>query len=213
VITVRPSEPRDIDRMMEVFDDARKQIKTFGIDQWQDGYPNREIVEEDVEKKRSWVIVKDGVIEGTLVMMLEKEPAYDKIYEGDWLTNPSYVPTLVIHRIALTDALRGTGAASFAIRKALALAWFNYRVSIRVDTHEGNIAMRKMLERNGFHYCGIIYLDPSMEPKYRRVAYERFISCSRKLKYDKSQLTVDTAHFLEVKFDPETLERIKKMKK
>ena len=39
---------------------------------------------------------------------------------------------------------------------------------IRVDTHEGNIPMRKMLEKQGFVYCGVIHLADGSP----RVAYQ-----------------------------------------
>ena len=42
---------------------------------------------------------------------------------------------------------------------------------VRVDTHEGNIPMRKMLEKNGFEYCGTIHLLDGQP----RVAYEKLV--------------------------------------
>ena len=41
--------------------------------------------------------------------------------------------------------------------------------SIRVDTHNDNILMRKVLDRLGFSLCGTIYLENG-DP---RIAYER----------------------------------------
>ena len=45
------------------------------------------------------------------------------------------------------------------------------KLSLRIDTHEGNLAMRKMLAKNGFVYCGVIYLAGGD----KRVAYERIL--------------------------------------
>ena len=45
------------------------------------------------------------------------------------------------------------------------------REALRIDTHRGNVVMRKMLEKNDFCYCGIIYLENGDE----RVAYERIL--------------------------------------
>ena len=41
--------------------------------------------------------------------------------------------------------------------------------SVRIDTHEGNVVMRRMLEKNGFVHCGTIYLMNGDA----RVAYEK----------------------------------------
>ena len=41
--------------------------------------------------------------------------------------------------------------------------------SIKVDTHEQNIPMQNLLKKNGFEYCGIIYLEDGG----KRVAFEK----------------------------------------
>ena len=45
------------------------------------------------------------------------------------------------------------------------------RNSLRIDTHKGNVVMRRMLEKHDFKYCGIIFLQSGEE----RVAYEKII--------------------------------------
>jgi RimJ/RimL family protein N-acetyltransferase len=46
------------------------------------------------------------------------------------------------------------------------------RRSLRIDTHRGNVVMRRMLEKNGFRFCGVIYLENGDE----RVAYEKIVN-------------------------------------
>ena len=43
--------------------------------------------------------------------------------------------------------------------------------SLRIDTHEGNVVMRRMLEKQGFMPCGTILLQNG-DP---RVAYEKVL--------------------------------------
>ena len=43
--------------------------------------------------------------------------------------------------------------------------------SIKVDTHKDNISMQKLLRKNDFKYCGIIYLEDGSE----RIAFEKLI--------------------------------------
>ena len=45
----------------------------------------------------------------------------------------------------------------------------NNAASIRVDTHRDNLPMQRMLQKNGFIYCGIIYLADGKE----RFAFEK----------------------------------------
>lgn len=168
---LRRTELSDLDRVCGILSEARRAIAKLGIDQWQDGYPSKEVIEDDISKGISFVLEYDGKVEGTVVFMTDREPTYDVIYEGRWLT-PEDNGYFTIHRIALSDALRGKGAASYIVESAKIMAKENGCTSVRVDTHKGNVAMRRMLEKNGFAYCGVILLDDSGLESRKRVAYE-----------------------------------------
>ena len=167
-MTIRLAEKKDIDRIMQIISDARESIGRLGIDQWQYGYPTRDIVKEDVMLERSFVVVEDGEIRATFALMLHGEPTYKKIYCGAWLSDGEY---LALHRIAIESAHKGKGIAEAIIRFIGDFAGENGYSSVRVDTHDGNIPMRKMLEKNGFEYCGTIRLLDGQE----RVAYEKLV--------------------------------------
>lgn len=162
----RKTELKDIKKVMEIFSEARKRIAELGINQWQDGYPQEEIIREDIEKMRSYVGEIDGEVVATVMLMTDNEPTYDVIYNGKWAVDGEY---LTIHRIALDGNLCGTGAAKKVMDFAEEKAKIHGMKSIRVDTHEGNIPMRKNLEKNGYRYCGIIHLKNGDE----RVAYQK----------------------------------------
>ena len=167
-MTIRLAEKKDIDRIMQIIADARESIGRLGIDQWQYGYPTRDIVKEDVMLERSFVAIQDDEICATFALMLHGEPTYKKIYCGAWLSDGEY---LALHRIAINSAHRGKGIAEEIISFLCQFANENGYSSVRVDTHHGNIPMRKMLEKNGFEYCGTIRLLDGQE----RVAYEKLV--------------------------------------
>lgn len=169
-MTIRKSTKHDIDEIMRLLAEARESMGRLGIDQWQYGYPTRDIVKEDVKIDRSYVAVdEDGFICATFVVITDGEPTYRKIYGGNWLTNAGdYV---AIHRIAIRLSERGTGLSDHIIDYVGNFALDHGFSSIRVDTHQGNIPMRKMVERNGFVYTGMIHLTSGEE----RVAYEKLL--------------------------------------
>ena len=167
---IRKSEKNDISALMPIFEEARGTIAALGIDQWQNGYPSEQVVLADIEKGRSYLSEFDGKICGTFAMIDDGEPTYDKIYDGEWLTGEcdSYI---AIHRVAISAASRGSGLSGKIIAYAEEFAKGLGRKSLRIDTHRGNVVMRRMLEKNGFVFCGVIYLENGDE----RVAYERII--------------------------------------
>ena len=168
-MTIRKTTVSDVGEVMPIFEEARITIATLGIDQWQNGYPSEEVILSDIELGQSYVCEVDGKICGTFAMLEHGEPTYDKIYDGRWLTGNNSRDYIAIHRVAISVASRGSGLSGAIIGFAMDFAKKKGRKSLRIDTHSGNAVMRRMLEKNGFKYCGIIYLESGDE----RVAYEK----------------------------------------
>ncbi len=167
---IRPSTKQDLDIIMCILGEARETIGRLGIDQWQYGYPTRDILKEDVIHGRSYVVEDEDGICAVFSLIEDGEPTYRKIYSGQWLCDGR--PYLALHRIAIQVKKRGSGIAGQIISFIADKARVENYATIRVDTHHGNIPMRKMLEKNGFLYTGIIYLTDGEE----RVAYEKPIA-------------------------------------
>jgi len=171
-VNIKKSTKNDIDRIMIILGEARQKLGQLGIDQWQYGYPSRDIIKADVSIGRSYAIreEEDGEIYGTFFVEERGEPTYDKIYDGEWLTGDD-AKYIAVHRVAVCNAKRGSGLANsifaFAEEKCKEIGVG----SIRIDTHRGNLPMRKFLDKNGFVQCGIIYLGTGEE----RIAYEKLI--------------------------------------
>ena len=168
---IRKTDIADIDSVMPIFDEARSTIATLGIDQWQNGYPSREVIEKDVKKAQSYCVLRGGDVVGTFALIDDGEPTYDEISDGKWLTGDGKGQYFAIHRVAISVSSRGSGISTRIIGFCADRARENGKISLRIDTHRGNIVMRKMLEKNGFAYCGTIYLSDGAE----RVAYEKLI--------------------------------------
>lgn len=167
----RTADAFDIDELVKIYDDGRRAIASLGIDQWQDGYPSREVIETDIEQHALYVAVSDGKIASAAAFLPPPEPDYGEI-EGDWLTDTDNYA--VIHRVTSSEAYRGRGAASALVRELLKLAASDGRECVRADTHRGNVAMQSFLERHGFERCGIVTLSHGDGDRVR-VAYEHVI--------------------------------------
>ena len=158
----------DIDRIMDIMHQAQEYLKSRGVDQWQDGYPQPEIILNDIENEESYVAEMDGRVAGTLVISFRGEETYDEIYEGEWLSNDDYC---VVHRVAMDINYRGKGLASDMLKYAEQLCKEKNIKSIKIDTHLDNKVMRGLISKNGYKYCGIIYLNNGD----KRVGYEKIL--------------------------------------
>ena len=164
----RKAEERDINKIMNIIKHAQAYFKEKGIDQWQNNYPNPEVIREDIKRGYGYVLLKEGEIVGTVAVSFDGEKTYDTIYEGSWISNFDYG---VIHRLAIDNKSKGQGLASEIIKEIEKMCLSRKIHSIRIDTHEDNKPMQRLIEKNGFKYCGIIYLND----KSKRLAFEKLI--------------------------------------
>lgn len=159
---------KELDAITQIISDARSRIGRLGIDQWQYGYPSRDVIAEDIRRGRSYVARdEDGSLCAVFTVVDDGEPIYDKIYDGAWQTEGDNY--LAVHRIAVSSQKLRRGVASSAMKFVEEMAAAQGRASVRIDTHLGNAPMRGMLERNGYVHCGSVYLESGDH----RVAYEK----------------------------------------
>ena len=159
MIEIRKTEARDLEALMPLFEEARATIAQLGIDQWQNGYPNRAVILSDIERSQSHCVLVDGEICGTFALISDGEPTYNEIYDGRWLTGDGKEHYFAMHRVAISVKCRGKGISTAIINHCAQEAKKANKTSLRIDTHKGNVVMRKMLEKHGFSHCGTIYLE------------------------------------------------------
>lgn len=92
----RKSTESDIDEIMKIIRQAQVFLRTLGVDQWQNNYPNAESIRSDVERGNSYVLLKNKKIAATAAISFDGEKTYGSIYEGQWVTDQAYA---VLHRI------------------------------------------------------------------------------------------------------------------
>lgn len=155
----------DIPLIWEILQKAIIRRKLDGSDQWQDGYPNPEVIKDDIEKGVGFVLTEEDVIIGYSAVLINDEPAYAKI-EGKWLSNEDFV---VLHRVAIADQHLGKGLAKriLAFIEDLALSHDIY--SVKADTNYDNLAMMKTFENSGYTYCGEVYFRGSPRKAYEKL--------------------------------------------
>lgn len=162
-LEIRQAEPCHLERIMELYAQARKFMADHGNPtQWPPTYPPRELVEKDMEEGHMYVCVEEERIVAVFYYRVGKDPTYQVIRDGNWLNDREYG---VVHRITSDGSVRG--AASFCLR----WAWEQCG-NLRIDTHKNNVVMQNLLKKNGFQYCGIIYVN---QEEGERLAYQKAV--------------------------------------
>ena len=153
----------------EILLQAIEQRKQDGSEQWQNGYPNEQTVNEDITNGYAYVLLDNNVIIAYAAIIFGVEPAYTNI-NGKWLTNDDYA---VIHRVATSNAVKGKGVATNLFKMIEDLCISQKIYSIKVDTNFDNIPMLKILDKLNYTYCGEVFFNGAP-----RKAYEKAIQKS-----------------------------------
>jgi len=158
----------DIPAMMELYVQAQASLKALGVDQWQNNYPNVDVVNKDLANGAAYVLTIGGAVIAAATIIFNHEPTYDRIYEGEWLSRGEFV---VVHRLAVDNRYKMKGVASHVLDEVEKMAVRANIPSFKIDTHKDNLPMRKTLQKNGFTCCGrIVLLDGNS-----RVAFEKIL--------------------------------------
>ena len=162
-LTIRRSSGSDYCRIMEIYASARTFMAEHGNPyQWGTDWPPEDLIRNDIISGNSFVCVNDkGTVIGTFYFIFgpDIEPTYAVIENGNWMDKRAYG---VVHRLAGDGSEPGIGASC--------LNWaYEQCGHIRIDTHHDNKVMQSLLEKQGFQYCGIIYVRDGTP----RMAYEK----------------------------------------
>lgn len=158
---IRCAEIRDLDRIMHIYEYARKYMKEEGnFTQWGNDKPTRDTIIDDIRKKQCYVDVDEkNEIHFVFAFIIGQDLTYEIIKNGYWLNENLYG---TIHRIASDGCHKGM------FKKCL--EYCDKKIdNIRIDTHESNKTMRYLIEKYGFRKCGIIFVEDGSE----RIAYQR----------------------------------------
>lgn len=163
---IRLATEKDILKMRAIFDYGREvQLESGNLNQWAAGYPSDELIQEDLSVDAVHVLVDGDEMAGVMSLFTEPDPTYKEI-DGEWLNDEPYA---TIHRIATSGKIKGSG------QKLIEWAIERYE-NIRIDTHEDNEQMKYIVQKFGFKYCGVIYLengDPRNAYHYKKEASDK----------------------------------------
>ena len=165
----RPAITAEIPTIWAILQQAIQRRKVDGSKQWQDGYPNPEVVLQDIEKGVGFVLTLEDRIIAYSAVLINDEPAYADI-EGQWLTNGDFI---VFHRVAVAESFLGKGIAKVLFGCIETYARQHKVYSVKVDTNFDNPAMLALLKNTGYVYCGEVHFRGSA-----RMAFEKVLTNS-----------------------------------
>ena len=167
-IYLRQATMDDLPKIIEIIDGAKKTLRDRGVEQWQQGYPDNEILKQDIEEDISFVLVLNSNVVGVAALQQGYDKNYQDMTSGSW-DKDSDVTYSIIHRIAIEADHQGEHLSAALIQQLLTMSYYLGYQDVRIDTHPDNMVMQRIIENNGFEEKGTITMD---EDDGVRLAYQ-----------------------------------------
>ncbi|MCI5839486.1 MAG: GNAT family N-acetyltransferase [Peptoniphilaceae bacterium] len=164
---MRRADLNDLEKIYQIIEETKIIFKNEGIDQWQNGTPNKESIKENI-KDGGYVYEENGLVLGFCYLQKSEDKNYRNVDGDDFI----YDDYFIIHRFCVDPERRREHIATKFFNEIEEYAKVNNFKSIRLDTHKDNIPMRNFIKKNNFEYRGIIMVDDVIK-KAERMAFEK----------------------------------------
>jgi len=158
---IRKANKTDLDNIMLMYKSCVKGMIANGIDQWDETYPNDEVIMKDLIAQTYFVAIENNDIIGGINIDKNQDKTYLDI---DWEdTSNSF---LVVHRLGVKEEFWkkkiGKKLMIFAENRVIEKGL----KSIRLDTYSGNPKAMEFYRRLGYRELGSINLKPNKNEYY-----------------------------------------------
>jgi len=146
---IRNAQMNEWEEIMKLVAKCVLVMQAGGSDQWDESYPNKGIIKEDIERGTLYVCVEESGIAGIIVLDENQAEEYSGI---PWTENKG--PQLVMHRLAVHPEVQGKGIARQLVAFAEGYAVRQGYASIRLDTYAKNVKALELYSRLGYERRG-----------------------------------------------------------
>jgi ribosomal protein S18 acetylase RimI-like enzyme len=134
-----------------LYKNAVKLMRSQNIDQWDEIYPNEDIILNDIEKRQMYLLVKNTKIASAVVLNEEQDEEYKK---GDWSCKDGNIA--VLHRLCVHPNFQNMGVGRetlLCVESVLIEAGYS---AIRLDTFVQNPKALRLYDRLDYKQTGTV---------------------------------------------------------
>ena len=147
-IEIREASIADVEPVLGLVRACIAGMRSQGIDQWDDVYPDRGTIEGDVHGSTAVVAIADQTLAGFAVLNEHQEPEYGKV---PWTFTSR---AAVIHRMMVAPSIEGRGVARALMTFLERCATVSGYSSIRLDAFVNNARAVRFYERCDYRRAG-----------------------------------------------------------
>ena len=168
-MVIKKASEQDLEQLLAVVKSCGQNLIEQSIFQWNEKYPSKEVLLEDIELQELWKLEHGISIVGLIVLTENEDAEYQRV---KWLTKNQ--KHLYIHRLAVHPDFQGKGYAQKLMDFAESFATENNYNSIRLDTFSQNKRNQQFYEKRNYIKLESIYFPNQSEfPFY---CYEKILN-------------------------------------
>lgn len=149
---IRKAQQEDIGEIMELIAKCVQAMQAGGSDQWDEDYPNREIIGQDIEGGTLYAYIENESVAGIIVLDEQPHELYGEI---KWSQEQGR--HLIMHRLAVHPEVQGKGIARKLIAFSEEYARSQGYSSIRMDTYSKNTRVLALYPSLGYERRGEVF--------------------------------------------------------
>lgn len=149
---IRKAQAEDTGEIMELISKCVQVMQAGGSDQWDENYPNLEVISQDIERGTLYTYIDNDAIAGIIV--LDEQP-HELYREIKWSQEQGR--HLIMHRLAVHPEVQGKGIARKLIAFSEEYARSQGYSSIRMDTYSKNTRVLALYPSLGYERRGEVF--------------------------------------------------------
>jgi ribosomal protein S18 acetylase RimI-like enzyme len=153
---LRLATSKDLDRILQLRDEAACWLAAMGSDQWQDSWPTAdqkaEKIAESIRSQETWMLWIGDIRAGTVAVDEYAEPAL-------WTPAERTEPAYYVHRFIIARSHGGNGLGAAVLNWCSDLAERNDKKWIRIDVWTTNFRLQEYYLNQQFERVRTIYSE------------------------------------------------------
>lgn len=142
----------DFPYVLSLYAGAVRKMREMGIDQWDELYPDRDLLLQDIERREMLLAESGGELVSAFVVNEEQSPEYKEV---DWHIC-RVDPPGVIHRLCVCAQAQGKGLGKRTLEAAEQRARTLGYHAIRLDSFTENPSANKLYQSAGYQKAGTV---------------------------------------------------------
>ncbi|MDZ7671853.1 MAG: GNAT family N-acetyltransferase [Halanaerobiales bacterium] len=164
----RLATDKDFKNIFNLYIECTRELNKQGIIQWDESYPTKEIIKNNIDKNYQFVYIKDDNLIGTFVLSEVKDEYWQKI-------NWSEDNFIGLHLLAISPEYQNKGYGKEVMDFCEKYAKDNNYKSIHLDVFSKNKGALKLYKNRGYQKVGNLKFEFKPEDNQLYYCYEKVL--------------------------------------